>query len=68
MFGDSTGRLTSTLGDYLLFILVGISWSVVGPSILAIIAQTDSTLNQYGLIFIAEPIGFIIGSLLGGRF
>ena len=52
---------------YLIFIYLGLSLSVYGPTLPNLAAQTASRLGQMGTIFLVSSVGFVIGNLLGAR-
>jgi len=63
----STGvRFKRALVYFGSFVLLGISLSVMGPTIPGLAEQTGSTLGQISVIFIGNSIGVIIGTLMGG--
>ena len=61
---DATRR---TLGYYLLFICLGLSTAVIGPTLPALADQTRTPLGHMGWLFLAESVGYTVGTTLGGR-
>ncbi len=59
--------LTLTAAYYLSFILLGLATAAEGPSLPTLSKHTSSPLEQIGLIFVLDSLGYLIGSLLGGR-
>lgn len=57
----------ATIGYFITFIAVGLSASVLGPTLPGLAAQTGSQLAQISLVFTAMSLGYLIGSLGGGR-
>jgi len=58
--------LPRALVYYASYVVLGLSLSVLGPTLLSLADQTGSTLGQIGIIFSANSLGVIAGSLLGG--
>lgn len=59
-------KFRRTLGYYWLIFCLGLN-AVVGPTLLALAAQTHSRLSDMGQLFLAAAIGGTAGTLLGGR-
>ncbi len=59
--------LRSTFGYYLLFICLGLSTSLSGPTLPALAEHTHTELGRMGLLFLFGAAGFSIGTYLGGR-
>ena len=51
---------------YAAHVVLGLSLSVLGPTLPSLAKQTGSTLAQIGIIFAANSLGGIAGSMLGG--
>ena len=49
------------------FLGLGVALSFFGPALPALRAQTDSTVGEIGLVFSAQSLGGLIGSVLAGR-
>lgn len=62
------GHWPQTAGYYAAFISLGLAGAVIGPTIPALAAHTHSHLNEVSFLFIAISAGYLIGSLLAGRF
>src|SRR4029453_9547151 len=56
-----------TLGYYGLFVCLGLSTAVFGPTLLALAAQTQTPLGQMGWLFLVGAVGQTVGTALGGR-
>ena len=56
-----------TAAYYLSFTIVGMTTAAFGPSIPAIASSTSSALGTVGGLFVFHRIGYIAGSLTGGR-
>jgi FHS family Na+ dependent glucose MFS transporter 1 len=52
---------------YLSFIALGLSFAAEGPSLPALARHTSTQLDEISLIFVFGSLGYLIGSLLGGR-
>ncbi len=60
-------KLASTAGYYLTFIVLGMVTAVLGPTLLGLAEQTHTQLSTISLLFPASSLGYLLGSLLGGR-
>jgi FHS family Na+ dependent glucose MFS transporter 1 len=56
-----------TLGYYGLFVCLGLSTAVFGPTLLALASQTQTPLGQMGWLFLVGAAGQTVGTTLGGR-
>lgn len=56
-----------TLGYYLLFICLGLSTAVLGPTLPALAEQTHTPLGHMGWLFLVVAAGYTLGTALGGR-
>lgn len=59
--------LIATSAYYLSFIMLGLTTAASGPSLPRLAEHTSSPLDRISLIFIFGPLGYVIGSYLGGR-
>jgi MFS transporter, FHS family, Na+ dependent glucose transporter 1 len=64
---NQPGRLAKTAGYYVAFIIIGLSAASLGPTLPGLAEQTRSTLSQVSVLFTARSLGYLMGSLLGGR-
>lgn len=64
---DNSYPLRLTFGYYLLFIVLGLDIALTGPNLPALASQTNVRLGQMGFIFLAGSLGYIAGTLMGGR-
>ena len=59
--------MLQTAAYYLSFIVIGMTTASFGPSLPGFAANTGSTLAGVGALFVFHRIGYITGSLGGGR-
>ncbi len=68
---DATGERRhtrpKTVGYYAAFIALGLVSASLGPTLPGLAKSTGSQLSQIGLLFAARSLGYLAGSLLGGR-
>jgi FHS family Na+ dependent glucose MFS transporter 1 len=62
-----TEAMRWTLAYYGLFVCLGLSTAVLGPTLLALAEQTQTPLGQMGWLFLVGAAGQTIGTALGGR-
>ena len=63
-----TDAMRGTLAYYLLFICMGLGMAMLGPTLPSLAEQTQTPVGQLGSsLFLAGPIGVVVGVLLGGR-
>ena len=60
-------RLPKTIGYFSTFVALGMALSVLGPTLPALAEQTGAELGEISFLFTARSLGYIVGSLLGGR-
>ena len=56
-----------TFGYYSLFICLGLSSAITGPTLPALAAQTHTSLGGMGLVFLAGAVGYTLGTFVSGR-
>jgi FHS family Na+ dependent glucose MFS transporter 1 len=56
-----------TTAYYLAFILLGLTMAAEGPTLLRLAEHTSSALNQINSLFLFGSLGYLLGSLIGGR-
>lgn len=59
--------LLLTAAYYLSFIILGLATAAEGPSLPTLAKHTSSPLGLISLIFVFGSLGYLLGSLLGGR-
>ncbi len=52
---------------YLLFVCLGLSIGLVGPTLPSLANQTHTPVGDLGAVFTASAVGALLGTLLGGR-
>src|SRR5512147_861808 len=62
-----THPIVATIAYYLSFIILGLTIAANGPSLLKLADHTSTTLGSISLIFVFNPLGYLIGSFFGGR-
>ena len=55
-----------TLGYYGLFVCLGLSTAVFGPTLLALAEQTQTPLGQMGWLFLVGAVGQTVGTSSAG--
>jgi FHS family Na+ dependent glucose MFS transporter 1 len=60
-------QLLNTLAYCLVFAGIGVSLTVGGPALLSLVGQTGSSVQAFGLVFAVGPIGYMLGSWIGGQ-
>jgi MFS transporter, FHS family, Na+ dependent glucose transporter 1 len=65
----NTGRskIGRTVGYYAAFLCIGLSASIVGPTLPGLAANTGADLSQISLLFTARSLGILVGSLTVSR-
>lgn len=61
------GKNLQTLAYFVVFIVVGMTTASFGPSIPSFARNTGSSLSAVGALFLFHRLGYMIGSLGGGR-
>ena len=56
-----------TAAYYLSFIILGLATAAEGPSLPTLAKHTSSPLEQISLIFVFGSLGYLLGSIIGGR-
>ncbi len=62
-----TDAMRWTLMYYWLFICLGLSIGLIGPTLPSLADQTQTRVGQLGALFLAGSFGGLLGTLLGGR-
>jgi MFS transporter, FHS family, Na+ dependent glucose transporter 1 len=56
-----------TIIFYLSFIVLGLTTAVTGPTLPTLAEHTSSRIDQISFIFIAGSLGYLLGTMFGGR-
>ncbi len=56
-----------SIGYFLAFIALGLSFTALGPTLTDLAEQTSSALGQFSFVFFASSLGYLIGSFTSGR-
>lgn len=59
--------LLKTVGYFAAFVALGMASASLGPTLPALAGHTRSSLSQISALFVARSLGYLAGSLLGGR-
>jgi len=62
-----TDAMRSTMMYYWLFICLGLSIGLVGPTLPSLANQTQTITEDLGAVFTVSAVGALLGTLLGGR-
>jgi FHS family Na+ dependent glucose MFS transporter 1 len=62
-----TDAMRRTLMYYWLFVCLGLSIGLVGPTLPSLANQTQTLVGDLGAVFTASAVGALLGTLLGGR-
>ena len=62
-----SGRISKTASYYAAFVALGLVSASLGPTLPNLAANTQTQLHQISILFTARSLGYLIGSLLGGR-
>ncbi len=61
------GRIRRTMGYYAAFVALGLSAASLGPTLPGLAEHTQTRLHEISFLFMARSLGYLFGSLLGGR-
>lgn len=61
------GCLTKTIAYYTAFIALGMVTASLGPTLPGLAEHTRSSVGDMSFLFTARALGYLVGSLLGGR-
>lgn len=61
------GKLVKTTAYYLAFIALGLTSASLGPTLPGLAKHTQTQIGQVSFLFTARSLGYMIGSLRGGR-
>jgi MFS transporter, FHS family, Na+ dependent glucose transporter 1 len=64
---DSPARIPRTIGYYAAFVALGLASASLGPTLAGLAEHIQSRLAQISSLFAARSLGYLVGSVLGGR-
>lgn len=64
---SSTSKTSKTIAYYAGFIALGIAGAALGPSLPGLAGHTHTHLGEVSFLFTARALGYLLGSLRGGR-
>jgi FHS family Na+ dependent glucose MFS transporter 1 len=68
LFKRNEGALSKTAVYFASYVALGLVMGVIGPTLPSLADQTRSRLSEISFLFTAHSFGYLVGSLLGGRF
>jgi FHS family Na+ dependent glucose MFS transporter 1 len=63
----SGGKISKTIAYYVAFVALGLVAAALGPTLPGLAEHTQTQLSRISLLFTANAMGYLAGSLLGGR-
>ncbi|MDF1513496.1 MAG: MFS transporter [Anaerolineae bacterium] len=60
-------KIKQSIGYFLAFIALGLSFTALGPTLTELAAQTSSGLGEFSFVFFASSLGYLLGSFSSGR-
>ncbi len=60
-------KIVKTAAYFTAFVILGLAVAVIGPTLPGLAERTGSKLSQVSILFVSLSIGYLIGSLAGGR-
>lgn len=63
---ENSLKLRRALPYYAAYLIMGLSLSMLGPTLLSLADQTGSSLGEISIILAGNSLGVVLGSLLGG--
>jgi FHS family Na+ dependent glucose MFS transporter 1 len=64
---EDTGRISKTVGYYAAFVALGLVTASLGPTLPGLAENTRSQLGEISFLFTTRSLGYLLGSVLGGR-
>lgn len=64
---QAQGKTARTAGYYLASIALGLVTASLGPTLSGLTKQVNASLDEISILFTALALGYLMGSLLGGR-
>ncbi len=66
-FAANKAKIPQTVGYYAAFVALGLVSASLGPTLPGLARHTQSQLSQISFLFTARSLGYLLGSLQGGR-
>jgi FHS family Na+ dependent glucose MFS transporter 1 len=63
----TTEQILKTIGYYAAFVILGLTGSSLGPTLLGLAEHTQTDLGEISFLFTARSLGYLVGSFQGGR-
>lgn len=63
-----THRTAQTICCYVAFIAIGLAAGLLGPTLVGLARQTDSSFAEIGFVFTLHSLGYVVGSTFFGKF
>lgn len=60
-------RTTATIGYFAGFVALGLAYAVLGPTLIDLAANVGTDLTSISYVLSARGLGYLVGSLVGGR-
>ncbi|HEX7433982.1 MAG TPA: MFS transporter [Anaerolineaceae bacterium] len=64
---DRRARMNKTAAYYSAFIALGLATAYLGPTLPGLAKHVHSTIQQISSLFVASSLGYMLGSIMGGR-
>lgn len=64
---ERSGNLAKTFAYYATFVALGLSAASLGPTLPGLAEHTRTQIGQVSFLFVARALGYLLGSLRGGR-
>ena len=61
-------RTAQTICCYIAFIAIGLAAGLLGPTLVGLAKQTNSSFAEIGFVFTVHSIGYVVGSTVFGKF
>jgi len=61
-------RTAQTICCYVAFIAIGLAAGLLGPTLVGLAKQTDSSFAEIGFVFTIHSFGYVVGSTVFGKF
>jgi fucose permease len=63
---ENSQKLRRAMPYYAAYLILGLSLSMLGPTLLSLADQTNSSLSEISIILAGNSLGVVLGSLFGG--